>query len=70
MCELGFHNCPACQEEYKCDQPNSECPTMNHYDGPCNKCEYWIDESEREAEREEERNWQRAQWIKDHGWDY
>ena len=67
MCRLGFHNCPTCGEEYKCDQPNSECPILNNYDGPCQKCEYWQEELERDEEAKYERMmWERDQWMQEY----
>jgi len=67
MCQLGFHNCPECGEEYKCDQPNSECPTLNGYNNPCEKCEYWAEESLRERDRDERRKWEQEQWEREYG---
>lgn len=43
---------------------------MNHYDGPCMKCEHWIDAEQREADKYERLLWEREQWIKDNGFDY
>ena len=72
MCRIAYHNCPECGEEYKCDQPNSECPILAGYDNACEKCEYWTEETHREWEREEERkqelrereyeDWKRDRW--------
>lgn len=70
MCSIGYHNCPTCSEEYKCNQPNSECPIINHYDGPCQKCEHWIDEERRERDKEDRIKWERDEWIRENGWDY
>lgn len=70
MCELAYHNCPVCGEEYRCTQANSECPVMNHYDGPCAKCDFYEEQAREEHEKELEREWQQEEWIKDHGWDY
>lgn len=69
MCSIGYHICPDCQDEYKCDQPNSECPVLNNYNGPCARCEHWIDEHEREILKDERRRWEQDQWIRDHGFD-
>jgi hypothetical protein len=65
MCRLAFHNCPACGEEYKCDQPNSECPVINNYDGPCEKCEWWLEEERKEQERYERMMWEREQYERE-----
>lgn len=66
MCSMGFHNCPACGEEYKCDQNNSECPVKNGYDAACEKCEYWQNELEREDyEKELERKEWEREFYKD-----
>jgi hypothetical protein len=69
MCKIGFHNCPACGEEYKCDQPNSECPVMNHYAAQCAKCDYWDEElhndNERYAQMMREREEEYGRWVKE-----
>lgn len=70
MCELSFHHCPTCGEEYRCNQQNSECPVMNHYDGPCQKCDFWSEESRKDSEREDRDKWERERWISEHGYDY
>lgn len=70
MCSLGFHNCQSCGEEYKCDQPNSECPVYNHYETPCQKCEYWDEMARQEQQYDEDRAKERDEWIRDNGWDY
>lgn len=59
MCRLFTHTCPACGEEYRCDQNNSECPVLNGYEAVCSKCEYWSEELERE---DKEREWNRERW--------
>lgn len=68
MCELAYHNCPTCHEEYRCDQHNTECPVYNGFDEVCGKCEHWIDEERRDMEREERLKYERDQWIEEYGW--
>lgn len=60
MCSIGFHLCCSCDEEVKCDQPNSECPEFNGFPGqPCEKCEFWSDELRRD---DMERDLERKRW--------
>jgi hypothetical protein len=59
MCRIGYHNCPACEEEYKCDQFNSECPVLNGYNNPCDKCEWWAEEERKEQDKYERMMWER-----------
>lgn len=69
MCDIGFHNCPECGEEYKCRQSNSECPVKNNYDGPCEKCEWWMEEERKEHDRYQRMLEERQEWIREH-WRY
>lgn len=64
MCSLGYHVCPSCQEEYHCEQSNSECPVKNGYDTQCQKCDYWQEEIERE---EYEKDLERKRWEEEFG---
>jgi hypothetical protein len=64
MCKLAFHNCAECGEEYSCDQPNSECPVLHGYLGPCEKCEWWQEESHREEAR-----YKRMMYERQDDWD-
>lgn len=66
MCEIGYHHCSVCQEEYKCDQLNSECPVMNHYETPCEKCEWWVEEERKDADKQERLKWERQEWEREH----
>ncbi len=66
MCTIGYHNCPACQEETKCYQPDYECdnwlPTL------CEKCEYWQEELEKDEQRKHEQMmWERERWESEYG---
>jgi hypothetical protein len=67
MCDLGFHICSACGEEYKCDQHNSECPVLDHDTTPCAKCEWWIGEEHKENERYQRMMQERKEWEREHG---
>lgn len=56
MCNQGYHNCSICGEEIKCYQSNSECAEFNGFQGqPCEKCEYWQEELERDEQEKEQR---------------
>lgn len=65
MCSQQFHNCPACNEEYRCDQHDNECNSQDI----CAKCEYWIDEERKETERYERMMWERNEWIRENGYE-
>ena len=67
MCEIGYHVCDTCQEEYRCKQPNSECAAFNEYPSTCDKCEFWAEEFYREQNKEERLKWERNEWEKQFG---
>lgn len=57
MCSIGEHNCPACDEPYPCYASDYDCQNTMPY--PCEKCEYWMEESYKEDQRKSE--WEREQ---------
>lgn len=68
MCQLAYHNCPACQEEVQCEQSNYECPYQNSLDWICSKCEWWINEERRADERYERLMLERKEWEQNNGY--
>lgn len=71
MCDLAWHNCAECGEEYPCKQPNSDCQVLQGY-GPdtCGHCLFWQDEFERDIEREQQRKDAAQRWLEENGFDY
>jgi hypothetical protein len=68
MCDLGYHHCPTCHEPLPCDLPNRDCDGMGMYETqPCGKCEFYIEEQLKEAEREERLAYERQQWEMEFG---
>lgn len=56
MCDLQYHVCPNCGEELNCYQSNTSCPEFNGQRSlPCEQCEYWLAEVEREEERRQKK---------------
>ena len=66
MCELGYHVCPDCGEEFKCTQSDSECPALVGYEEPCAKCEWWMEQVHSEQEKHDRMMWEREQWENEH----
>jgi hypothetical protein len=62
MCDIGYHHCPQCGDEINCELSNAECDRINHYEYPCDKCEYWDEENAKEMELDERRRWEQAQY--------
>jgi hypothetical protein len=63
MCRIGYHYCCECGEEYRCEQSDTNCEALDHYDVPCAKCERWSTQLLREDAYATER---RRQWIQEH----
>lgn len=68
MCDIGYHICPECQDEIKCYQSEYECATTAHLEWICERCEYWMEELQREDDnRRERQEWEQREWERLYG---
>jgi hypothetical protein len=38
MCDLKYHICPTCEDEYPCEWPDNICPVLQQEYARCDEC--------------------------------